>query len=84
MLPPYEERVLIICGQNKEKLLSVSPKNVVVVNTLKEATCLAYKNAKYGDFVVLSPASASFDMYKNYKEKSQDFRKIIGDLDGKN
>ena len=77
-------KMLIICGQNKEKLLGVAPKNVTVVNTLKEATDLAYKSAKNGDFIVLSPASASFDMYKNYKEKSQDFRKIIGDLDGKN
>ena len=78
-----ELKGLIICGQNKEKLLSVAPRGAVVVNTLSEAVKLAYKNANQGDFVVLSPSSASFDMYENYKEKSLDFRKIIGDLNGK-
>lgn len=75
---------VIICGQNKEKLLDVSPNGARVVNTMKEAVSLAYKSAKCGDFVVLTPASASFDMYKNYKEKSKDYKKEIGALNGEN
>ena len=74
---------IIIFGQNRNKLIEVAPKGAMVVNTMKEAVNLAYKMSKRGDFIVLSPASASFDMYKNYKEKSDAFIKEIGALDGK-
>ncbi|MBQ7353445.1 MAG: UDP-N-acetylmuramoyl-L-alanine--D-glutamate ligase [Clostridia bacterium] len=74
---------VIIFGQNRNKLIEASPKGARVVNTMKEAVNLAYKMSRSGDFIVLSPASASFDMYKNYKEKSDAFIKEIGALDGK-
>jgi UDP-N-acetylmuramoylalanine--D-glutamate ligase len=39
-----------------------------------------YKRAKKGDIVVLSPACASFDMFKNSKERGKLFSEIVGAL----
>ncbi|MDR1240459.1 MAG: UDP-N-acetylmuramoyl-L-alanine--D-glutamate ligase [Oscillospiraceae bacterium] len=43
-------------------------------NSMKEAVFLSNKNAKKGDVVLLSPACASFDMYKNFEERGNDFK----------
>ena len=40
---------------------------------MDEAVGVAFGVARVGDTVILSPASASFDLYKNYKEKSVAF-----------
>ena len=72
---------IVVCGENSEKLLEVTKnKRVIKVNTLKEATSVAFGMAQSGDFVVLSPASASYDMFKNYKEKASCFKEAVRGL----
>lgn len=48
--------------------------------TLEEAVEIARTIAKDGDVVSLSPASASFDLYKNFEERGRHFKKIVNDL----
>jgi UDP-N-acetylmuramoylalanine--D-glutamate ligase len=48
--------------------------------SLEEAVQLAEKNALLGDNVVMSPAAASFDMFKNYKDRGEKFRAIVKGL----
>jgi len=38
------------------------------------------KEAKEGDVVLLSPATSSFDQYKNYGERGNDFKRAVGEL----
>jgi UDP-N-acetylmuramoylalanine--D-glutamate ligase len=45
--------------------------------TLEEAVKKLAANARPGDVVLLSPATASFDLYKNYKERGDDFARIV-------
>jgi UDP-N-acetylmuramoylalanine--D-glutamate ligase len=47
---------------------------------MKDAVLLAYKDAEAGDIVLLSPACASYDMYKNYKERGDEYKSIVEKL----
>lgn len=49
---------------------------IVWRETLCEAVHALLKEAKTGDVMLLSPATASFDLYANYKARGDDFRKI--------
>lgn len=67
-------KAIVVLGENREKILRCQrAQRVFTVNTMGEAVSLAFSLAALGDTVLLSPASASFDMYKNYKEKSEAF-----------
>ena len=47
---------------------------------MKDAVLSAYKDAEAGDIVLLSPACASYDMYKNYKQRGNEYKSIVEDL----
>ncbi len=53
---------------------------VFMCNTLEEAVQTAYENAVTGDVVLFSPASASFDMFKNFEERGNKFKEIVNSL----
>jgi len=44
---------------------------------LEEAVSLARAAARAGDFVIMSPAAASFGLFKNYKERGKRFRGLV-------
>ena len=52
-------------------------KNFIKTKTLKEAMIISKNNAKQGEIVLLSPACASFDQFKNYEERGNIFKKIV-------
>ena len=54
--------------------------DIVEFNTLEECVNYANKIAKEDDIVVMSPASASFDMYKNLEERGNHFKRLVGKL----
>ena len=47
---------------------------------MKDAVELAYKDAEAGDTILLSPACASYDMYKNFEERGDEFKSIVEGL----
>lgn len=84
-------KVLILMGQTKEKIkeatLSELKKRecsvnlpIIECNTLEEAIISASENSKSGDIVFFSPASASFDMFKNFVERGKKFKEIVNNL----
>lgn len=48
--------------------------------TLEPAVRYISANAVAGDVVLLAPATSSYDLYRNYEERGEDFRRIVGKL----
>lgn len=48
--------------------------------TLKDAVLTARTLAKPGDVVLFSPGTSSFDMFKNYADRGDQFRAVIRSL----
>ncbi|MBQ4110412.1 MAG: UDP-N-acetylmuramoyl-L-alanine--D-glutamate ligase [Clostridia bacterium] len=74
-----------LVGHTAEKIAAAiknadSNYDYVILNTLKEAVALAYNEAEKGDVVALCPACASFDFYKNFEERGNLFKKLVGEL----
>ncbi len=49
-------------------------------DSLKEAVISSYKCARPGDCVLFSPMCSSFDMFKDYEQRGEAFKKIVLDL----
>lgn len=50
---------------------------LVMVSSLEEAVRTAHQSAVKGDVVTLSPACASFDMFKDYKTRGERFKELV-------
>ena len=83
---PDKVKVLILFGATADKIESAtraaqhyqegSPL-IIRVSSMEEAVQQARAHAQSGDIVSMSPASASFDMYKNFAEKGLHFKSIV-------
>ena len=62
------------CAQNK------GFNNIRIVKDMKEAVNASYQIAKDGDVVLLSPACASWDMYKSFEVRGIDFKDNVHNL----
>ncbi|MBI1960800.1 MAG: UDP-N-acetylmuramoyl-L-alanine--D-glutamate ligase [Candidatus Liptonbacteria bacterium] len=72
----------VLFGENKDLIGRHIPASVpsVYADTLTDAVAAAMSHASSGDVVVFSPGSASFDMFKNYKDRGAQFDKIVKNL----
>lgn len=50
------------------------------VETMAEAVAAARRFAQPGDVVLLSPASASFVRFRDYRDRGDQFKAAVGDL----
>jgi UDP-N-acetylmuramoylalanine--D-glutamate ligase len=85
LLPLVREKVKgIIClGIDNHKLLEVfGPVIDIIVETqsMSEAVKIAHKIAQKDDQVLLSPACASFDLFKNYEDRGDQFKEAVRNL----
>ncbi len=81
---PQNVKSIAVCGQTAKKILRAAKKfgylNIKQCASFGEAVKTCYKNAKNGEVVLLSPACASFDCFKNYEERGMVFRKIVEEI----
>ncbi|MFJ1351015.1 UDP-N-acetylmuramoyl-L-alanine--D-glutamate ligase [Capnocytophaga canimorsus] len=85
LLPYVHEKVrAIIClGKDNSPILKSFGNvidNIVETQSMEEAVSLSKQFAKNGDTVLLSPACASFDLFKNYEERGNEFKKEVEKL----
>lgn len=73
-------KLMIIIGETKEQLRAICElENIdyILANDMDHAARLACQNAEKNDVILLSPASASWDMYKSYEIRGNDFKEKI-------
>ena len=80
---------LILVGATSKKIKEVVENEmnkqnkrieIIECETLNETVSIAKKIAKKGEIVLFSPASASFDMYKNFEERGDCFKNLVNSL----
>ena len=81
---------LILFGNTKDKIYDAVMKeiknnnniktNIYIMDTLEEVVDIAYKVATPGEVVLFSPASASFDMFKNAYSRGDLFKELVNKL----
>ncbi len=89
LLPLINEKVkaLICLGVDNEKLKTFfQPHISTIVETTKvsEAVEWGLRFSQKGDLVLLSPACASFDLFKNYMDRGNQFKAAVAELSIKN
>lgn len=88
---PILEKVdnLVLIGQTAGKIFEAVKEecekqnksiNICMCETLEDAVLTAKKESKQGDIVLLSPASASFDMFKDFADRGNKFKELVNNL----
>ncbi|MDO5441347.1 MAG: UDP-N-acetylmuramoyl-L-alanine--D-glutamate ligase [Bacillota bacterium] len=65
---------------NKAIELGFNKDDIIFCKDMAECVELGHKLAVKGDTVLLSPASASWGMYKNFEERGKDFKNLVNKL----
>ena len=81
---PGKVKRLILLGQTAKQIADACNKvgfqDYVFADTLEDAVRLAHETAEAGDCVLLSPACASWGMFKNYQQRGTMFKDFVNAL----
>ena len=90
LAPKIKEKVklLILLGATADKIekalsddeSTLEIPEIIRVNNMDEAVETAHKRAVENDIVLMSPASASFDKYKNFEHRGRHFKELVNAL----
>ena len=84
LIPLVQKNVrnLIVLGETKAQILATFRKfvNILEVSDLQEAVNKAYKISKPGEYILLSPGCASYDMYDNFEERGKHFKELVREI----
>lgn len=75
-IPNYTKTVILLSGTGTDRIKDTNP----TYSSLKEALQKALETAEAGDNILLSPAFASFGMFKNEYDRGDQFVQLVQDL----
>ena len=76
-------RAVVLIGQDAPLIraaLAAASVTLLDATDMAQAVDQARQEAQAGDAVLLSPACASFDMFKNYEHRAEVFRQVVAEL----
>jgi UDP-N-acetylmuramoylalanine--D-glutamate ligase len=76
-------KAIICLGVDNKKIIDVFGNVVdmmIEVNNMEDAVKMAQRLSEKGDTVLLSPACASFDLFENYEDRGNQFKKAVKNL----
>jgi UDP-N-acetylmuramoylalanine--D-glutamate ligase len=76
-------KAIICMGKDNKKIhdaFAETGSPIINTGSAAEAVLAAFHFAKKGDVVLLSPACASFDLFKNYEDRGTQFKKAVREL----
>ena len=77
-------RYLVLLGETANKIAECARRhgfeNIIMTESLEEAVKVCSQKAEKGDAVLLSPACASWDMFKSYEERGRMFKEFVHKL----
>ncbi|MFQ3214759.1 MAG: UDP-N-acetylmuramoylalanine--D-glutamate ligase [Marivirga sp.] len=76
----HNVKAIICLGKDNEKIKAFYRDKFAIVEetqSMEEAVRISYKLAKDREVVLLSPACASFDLFKNYEDRGNQFRMAV-------
>lgn len=81
---PGKVKHLVLIGQTRDKIAQCAKEHgfteIMYAEDMKEAVQVCAVYADIGDYVLLSPACASWGMFKNYEERGRIFKESVMDL----
>ncbi len=76
-------KAIVCLGKDNRKIIEAFKDKVATIvetNSMEEAVRSSYYLAKKGETVLLSPACASFDLFKNYEDRGRQFKQAVRNL----
>jgi len=84
LIPYMKNTKAVVCyGETKNRIKDFCDSNnfeCYVCDNLTEATKKAYELSNEGDVILLSPACASWDQYKKFEDRGDEFKQIVNSL----